>query len=115
MKEAVRLWDFVLIGLLLAACCSVLLLPKEEGTLAQVSVDGVLIASLALDTDGELPLADGSVVVIRDGAVSLRDATCPDRLCQQMGPISRGGESILCLPNRISIVIVAEEVDGIVG
>ena len=115
MRESVRIWGLVLIALLLAACCSVLLLPKEEGPLAQVSVDGVLVASLALDTDGELPLSDGSVVAIRDGAVSLQSATCPDRLCQGMGPISRGGESILCLPNRISIVIVAEEVDGIVG
>ena len=44
MREAVRIWDFVLIALLLAACCLVLLLPKEEGTLAQVSVDGVLVA-----------------------------------------------------------------------
>jgi hypothetical protein len=37
--------------------------------------------------------------------VRVIDSTCPDKLCIKQGWISHIGESIVCLPNRISISI----------
>jgi hypothetical protein len=32
-------------------------------------------------------------------------ADCPDKLCIRQGIVSRSGERIVCLPNRVSITI----------
>jgi hypothetical protein len=33
------------------------------------------------------------------------DADCPDKLCEKQGKISKNGQSIICLPNKIVIKI----------
>lgn len=45
-------------------------------------------------------------VEIKDGKVRVIDSTCPDKLCIKQGWISNVGETIVCLPNRITISII---------
>jgi hypothetical protein len=55
-----------------------------------------------------------AILVIRDGKASLSNAPCPLKICEAMGPISRSGDVILCLPNRIYIRVAgSEEVDAV--
>lgn len=42
---------------------------------------------------------------IADRKVWVQTATCRHKLCKKQGRISRPGESIICLPNRIVITI----------
>ena len=46
----------------------------------------------------------------------MSEADCPDKVCMGMGKISRNGEFIACLPNRLLVVVegAAEQspVDG---
>ena len=55
-----------------------------------------------------------AVLVVRDGKAWLQNAPCPLKICEGMGPISKAGELILCLPNRIHIRVTGgDEVDAV--
>ena len=43
------------------------------------------------------------IVEIADGTVNVVDSDCPNHDCQHTPPISRAGESIVCLPAQIII------------
>lgn len=56
-----------------------------------------------------------TIVEIADGTVRVVDSPCPDKICVAAGRISRTGQFIVCLPNRVSIVLEgrhAPDVDG---
>jgi hypothetical protein len=44
-------------------------------------------------------------LVIRDGKAYVEAASCPDGICAAHRAISRNGESIICLPNRVVITV----------
>lgn len=51
--------------------------------------------------------------VVREGLiVYMADANCTDLLCVQQGEITQVGETIVCLPNRVLVEIVAEHSDS---
>ena len=80
-----------------------------------VSANGeeVLVRPLGEDTF-ELTIpgyAGDSYLEISDGRVRMVDSACPDKLCVRTGWISRPGESIVCLPNRVVIEVKSGE-DG---
>jgi len=42
----------------------------------------------------------------------VKDVVCPDKLCQKTGVISKVGQSIVCLPNRVNIYYENNENEG---
>ena len=40
-----------------------------------------------------------------DGAVRVVDVDCPDKVCESMGYVKNEMEAVVCLPNRMSIII----------
>lgn len=50
------------------------------------------------------PLGD-TVVEIADGAVRVISSPCPEKICIKTGRISKPGQWIACLPNRVFISI----------
>ena len=59
------------------------------------------------------PLGD-TIVVIKDGKAFVEDSPCPDKLCVHMPAISKPGQWIACLPNRVFVRVrgsSAEQVD----
>lgn len=112
--------DAILIAfcLLLAVLLYFLLSGRSEsGILAVVRIDGVTVAEYPLNVDGTYYLNDGTnVLIIKSGAAHMEDADCPDKLCVRQGTISRTGQCITCLPNRITVTIEGgtPEVDFVV-
>lgn len=51
-------------------------------------------------------------VEITDGAVNVVDSDCPGHDCQHTAPISRAGESIVCLPAQIVIHLEGTPIGG---
>jgi len=51
------------------------------------------------------PSGGSNTLHISDKKVWISDASCPDKICEKQGPISREGEMIVCLPNRLSVSI----------
>ena len=114
MTQKVRVWDFVLAAALILASLLVLLPRRDDGGKVEISVDGAVVAVLPLSEDGEYA-ADWGRAVIRDGNVWMEDSVCPDHLCEKTGSIRKEGQVILCLPEKVALRIIPEEVDAVVG
>ena len=88
---------------------------RKEGSTVTVEVEGIVFGeySLSRDTVVDIPTGDGELnrLVIRDGKAFVETATCPDGICVGHRPISRKGESIVCLPHQVVITITDKGVD----
>lgn len=123
METRKRRADLALILILLAVSFTALglfLLLGEQGAVAVVTVDGVEVGRYPLSESREvvIPSEGGgyNLLVLGEGQAYVREASCPDGLCAAHRPVSRTGESILCLPNRVAIRVEGgsqEEVDVI--
>ena len=79
-----------------------------------VRVDGQETERHALSVDGVFPLNGGSnVLVIENGEAFLSEANCPDLLCVKMGRIRYTGQTVTCLPNRLTVTIEGGESNGV--
>lgn len=51
-------------------------------------------------------------IIIDNGKVFVSEADCPDRLCVNYQPISKLNDSIYCLPNRLVIELLNNDLQG---
>lgn len=105
-------FDLILIAILLAVslvAVGVSLLTQRAGSYAIVKVDGVTVLECPLGKDGEYILGDGSnTLVVEGGEVYMKEADCPTKSCVNVGKIKYSGQSIVCLPNKITVLIVGD-------
>jgi hypothetical protein len=110
-KKKYRL-DIIIISAILLISLLLLLvvmLSKEEGSAVVVEIDGMTVATYSLDQNGEYSLNGGTnVLVIEDGKAYLNYSNCPDHTCERTGKIRYAGQTIVCLPNRLSITVRGE-------
>ncbi len=108
-------YDIILIVALLVVSLAALLfinLFKTEGAYAVVSLNGKELARYSLSENGEHSLNGGTnTLVIKDGSAYLKDANCPDKLCVNQGKITYTGETITCLPNKLTVSIIGQKGD----
>ena len=82
----------------------------KEGSEVRVMVEGKEIGVYSLSKDGEYSLNGGTnTLIINDGKAYMTDADCPDKLCVRQGKISRNGETITCLPNKLTVTVIDEK------
>jgi hypothetical protein len=75
-----------------------------------VKVDGIEVAEYSLSKNGTYPLNGGTnILVIENRKAYLTDANCPDKLCVHQGKISMTGETITCLPNKLTVTVFGAE------
>ncbi|MBQ9085200.1 MAG: NusG domain II-containing protein [Clostridia bacterium] len=115
-KKSLRL-DIIVIGIILAIALllfALLLLFRREGAVAVVEVGGEYYATYSLYEDGEYVLNGGTnILVIENGEAYMKYADCPDGVCKNTGRVKYNGQSIICLPNRVSVMIESGEMgDG---
>ena len=48
-----------------------------------------------------------NLLVIEGGKAFVKSASCPDGICSSHRAVSKDGESIICLPNKVVIEIRA--------
>ncbi len=85
--------------------------PSQQKHLV-IWADGERTVRSLHDSTFEVKSKSGSVTVkVSDGKVRLVESTCHDRWCIRMGPISRPGESMVCLPSKILVTIEARSPD----
>jgi len=80
----------------------------------EVFYTGPLSADITITVEGE----EGSinVVLIKDGKAIMKEASCPDQLCVHTRPAEKDGQSIICLPNRVSVEVRntgSKDIDGV--
>lgn len=110
--------DIILIGALLLISLFLFLLPrlsKENPSLKEV------VVLQAGEETGRYKLTENNTITIKgqdesynlllihEGRARITDADCPDQLCVRQKDISRNGESIICLPHQMVILIESPE------
>ena len=85
-------------------------LTSKDGEKVSVRVDGKEIARYELSEDREVVI-DGynggvNTLIIKDKKAYIKDADCPDKLCEHQGKIHLVGQSLVCLPHRVVVEIV---------
>ena len=113
----------IVIVLIVSAVCLFLQLNRPTDNLTcVVNVSGEQVYRVSLDSvdgveeycvDSQYPLT----VIIGSDSVSVADAHCPDKLCEHSGTITRAGQSIVCLPSKVSVTLQSNNstLDAVVG
>ncbi|MDO5337056.1 MAG: NusG domain II-containing protein [Eubacteriales bacterium] len=96
---------FIAALLLLAGILSLLfsLTGRKESASIRICVDGEEYGIYSLSEDQVISIGDTNICEIKDGHVSMIEATCPDHLCMKQRPIDENGGTIVCLPNKVII------------
>lgn len=82
---------------------------KSEGlVVTQLALDATTSASYRVEND-----LGSNVVWIREGQVTMHEASCKNQLCVHAAPISQPGLSIVCLPNRVVIEVKGSQTLGV--
>ena len=69
------------------------------------TIDVPAPGSTKSESDPDHPYTKYNTVVIQGGKVSVTEATCKNQVCVKHKDISRSGESIVCLPNKLIVRI----------
>lgn len=108
--------DIILAVIVIAVAAVGLLLLnifKTEGSFAVVKIDGKETERYPLSVNTEVVIETGgngrNTLVIEDNKAFMKDANCPDKICEGHSKISYKGETIVCLPHKVVIEIVADE------
>lgn len=106
--------DVALVLCVTAAALFMLLIASEqsEGERVLVTVDGQTSEyPLWTDTAISVEKGDGvsNSIVIKESQVYMAFADCPDQLCVHHRAISKNGESIICLPNKVIVEVESSQ------
>ena len=115
LKTKITVADFIISSAVVGFSCLLGLLPGFLGGRGETFVvscpEMTAEYSLYENRTIELGYAD---IVVEDGTVRVEDSTCRDGICENEGRISKAGESIICVPNRLKITVSGDsEVDAV--
>lgn len=90
------------------------------GTEVRISCDGKLYGIYDLNVDQTIEVTENghtNVISIEGGKVWMESATCHNQICVKKGAITLSGDSIVCLPNKVTVEITGKggDVDVISG
>ena len=109
--------DLILVGAILSLSLIgffIFKLTMKDGNLVSVSINGDEKYKYSITDNLETDIITGdddentNTLVIKDGEVYIKNANCPDKICVGHRPISKDGETIVCLPHKV-VVSVTEE------
>jgi hypothetical protein len=97
-----------------AAAFALIRLGQKPGKIVRVTVNDSLFGEYPLNHDKEIIIEPGenppgkNVLTIRDGQADMTQADCPDKICVNHKPISKAGETIVCLPHKVVVEVLAD-------
>lgn len=110
-KYTTKKRDIVLAAVLLILGITGVLIVKyglKSGNTADIYIDDKLVQTIDMSVDDEYTFQTdkgSNTVEVRNGAVSMKSADCPDKVCVRMGTKNRNGETITCLPHKLVIEV----------
>ncbi len=85
---------------------------SSKGELVEIYLDNKLYKKVPLDKEQKIEIKnkkDKNTVYIHDRGVEVSHANCHDKVCVKTGFIKNSGDSIVCLPHKLNIKIVASD------
>ncbi|MCI8293630.1 MAG: NusG domain II-containing protein [Hespellia sp.] len=112
--------DWILVGsvLLIAGIWFLarMFLSDTHSGMVTVTVNGEEFGTYSLEKEQTIDIHGTNQLVIQDGCADMVSANCPDQICVHQHAISRRGESIVCLPNKVVVTVDSGEeadLDGV--
>lgn len=112
-NDIIKKGDMILVVLLLLAAGLFFLIGsfRKPGNYAVVDSSGDC-QTYSLNENQEIVIDNAknhgkNIISIKDGTVSMTYATCPDLICVHHHSIEKNGETIICVPNDVSVRIVS--------
>lgn len=109
--------DFIFIGaiILISAVLMFFMYNKKPVSTANIYKNNSLVKTVDLKVDCDFSF-DGFDFSVKDGAISVINSPCKNKICVHTGYISKGGQTIVCLPERMVVTLVSEDgFDAVVG
>ena len=117
--------DYIIIAfvaVVAVAIVAIYFFASKQGDYVSVKVSGKEVATFKLGENTEYVIQGynngHNTLVIKNNQAYIKYANCPDKLCKKQGHISKVGESLICLPNKVVVQIESEnnkpEVDAVV-
>ena len=116
-------FDFILI-LTAAVCAGLIMLSfffgSKDSLCVRVYQDNELIYTQNLnevnepfryETDGKYKM----ILLIENDGVTVEHAECPDKICQSNGKLTQAGQSAVCVPAGVTIILDGEDAEKIDG
>lgn len=106
--------DLILAAALLilsAASAVIIAFLQPPPEYVSVRENGLEICRLPLDRDCRYSIGSGNIIEISGGSVRMIYADCPNKICVRTGAISRGGQSIVCAPHRVTVTVTGGKND----
>ena len=76
---------------------------KRSHNTIRITVDRKEFGTYSLSQDQVIHIGDTNVCEIKNGKVTMIEATCPDHYCMKQKAVDEHGGSIICLPNKVVI------------
>lgn len=95
---------FLCLGLVLLCSLSVFFFPSNSGNTVIIEQDNKTLYKYSIYQNRTVRL-DNNTVVIENGEVFVKSASCKNQICVNHKPISKKGECIICLPNKVYIEV----------
>lgn len=128
MTESKKNLKWALAFLLLIIICILIIFfhnnSSKTAKTAEIIQNGEVIRTVDLQNvptpyEFEVISPDGgyNTVRVEYGKIGIIHASCPDQICVNQGFIASGVLPVVCLPNRLSVVITDEsnELDAVTG
>lgn len=109
--------DALIIATILAVAVAFLIIPAlKSGEYAEISFDGKAVKTVSLRKN-EIFTINNITFEIKDGKISVTDSPCRDKICEHTGFIGSPSQTIVCLPEKMSVRIVgkSDDIDISVG
>lgn len=112
-----KIGDLIVLAVfIIAAALAIYFMTKPTGSEVYIYKDGKLLETVSLSTEKTVKVDEHITVKISGGAAYVLKSDCKGQDCVKAGKISKVGEMIVCLPNKVVIKIVGDgEVDYITG
>lgn len=103
--------DLLLFLSLVLICALILFFRKgnDDAATALITYSDGRCESISLSEDKLIDVDSEyghNQIVVKNHSICISEADCKDELCVKQGCISKSGESIVCLPHKLSILIV---------
>lgn len=107
MVKDLKKGDFlVIVTVAVAFVLSIALLFSfsKQGSRVVIKQNNKIVYNQSINKNNEFDTGT-NVIVIKNGVVFIKNATCKNQICVKTGQISKKGESIVCLPNKVIVEI----------
>lgn len=97
---------FVILAVLLIVAATLVFwfFGGKAGNTVAVKKNNEILYELPLNKDKTVDLK-GNILVIKDGKAFIESADCKNQICVNHKPISKTGETIVCLPHKVLVEI----------